>query len=1126
VTVAIDPTRPPTRAYTDFDGADVARCEDYAQAFRSAESQYQRATHATSGNPLHSVARLPVVLASDDVHLVTNPRFPALPLSLTRGTALRKTCYDQLDYTAGDWGDLWYHAMYSSYTTMRAPVLASKPPSARVRTVMDALRARYFGPASPFVALSPTTTLRTLQYAFQHLQKGVFVRFRAGRLDRFLPFVRHNYTNTVYDQFYLARFPEDKAELREMHAAEQTLRALDANLGPRDDSTRENESESEKEKKKETTYRRTLARLLELEGRCARRYAKHTPRRDRPGSPDLKAEPNRRQWLPNNHFVNQATYLDSPNVHHFRYLFATLADARAVPDAEFVLNLRDYPVLHACHDHKKDTTTVYNPFPDLERHADGPKGSPAHPTVVETFAGGMAPILSHTGKDGYADVPLPTVDDVEHYTQRVFLDNCNTKYLDADDVWVDWKDKTVAKAVFRGSGTGRGVTPDDNQRLAVWRLAHTPEYADVLDVELTTLNAKPKVVAGDAGLQHINVGAVQRECGSTVHKTRHYLSLADRAKYKYALCLDGQTRADRMANELRTGALVVLPTPPPPHGGHRLWLEAFLTPLPWEALRDGSVGTVARVKQGGYTHVTVDDVREIGALVQWLVAHDAVAAQVVANAKVVLCGSRGLLRRAAPASSFLFDYVEGVVRLVAERHAYGGSTKAAAAKRAYCLVRAPPPTQSVVGIVVGFRDTSPASVRVRTAQLEAFCEYFHTLFPATWRRVIVVAEQAVVAGAEAAFGKWWDAVVGHHAASVRVILEAVASAGTSTLPTCVARNLALVEGNVDLAFGVHTAGPKREVGLRRTWSRAEAYRRIGEEKFNLGKLKNAGFAYLRQTYDKRLSHVVFTDIDMLPDHELAPWYVRPPHANELVALSRRGTVYDVATADNLPRHTLNTDRATHGHQPPPAHRSQRARGPPFRATHRRGGKRFPFPRHTHGRGRGQGQGHGKGQGHGRGRGRGHGSQRSALTRHSTPAPRIEAHARALANEWCNRKFRRFLGAAVSFHPALFEAINGYPNTFYGWGGEDDAVVRRLQAWGKPHTYTVPSTGRLIDLEMAQPVTFDDKLGARVKENLKKERLSRTVATWRTDGVAQVGVVTGVRDDTLAGEVVRVVVSGD
>lgn len=41
------------------------------------------------------------------------------------------------------------------------------------------------------------------------------------------------------------------------------------------------------------------------------------------------------------------------------------------------------------------------------------------------------------------------------------------------------------------------------------------------------------------------------------------------------------------------------------------------------------------------------------------------------------------------------------------------------------------------------------------------------------------------------------------------------------------------------------------------------------------------------------------------------------------------------------------------------------------------------------------------------------------------------------------KNRRYFGGVVAFNQADFEAINGFPNTFWGWGGEDDEMYSRI-----------------------------------------------------------------------------------
>jgi hypothetical protein len=39
---------------------------------------------------------------------------------------------------------------------------------------------------------------------------------------------------------------------------------------------------------------------------------------------------------------------------------------------------------------------------------------------------------------------------------------------------------------------------------------------------------------------------------------------------------------------------------------------------------------------------------------------------------------------------------------------------------------------------------------------------------------------------------------------------------------------------------------------------------------------------------------------------------------------------------------------------------------------------------------------------------------------------------------------QYLGGVVALHPADFSHINGFPSTFWGWGGEDDALAVRCQ----------------------------------------------------------------------------------
>lgn len=1092
----------------------------------------------------------------------TNPRFARLPVDRWYARPSRPCAYpyatgfDQPFYTAGDWSDLWYHAIYTSYTRMQRP-RASLVPSAtlrpRVRAVMALVRSRYFGPDSPYVDLSPATTLHTLRYVFRRLQKGIFVRIRNNRLDTFLPFVRHGFTNDYYELLVdrtsatshaLRDTIADAAELAELRAAETRLRAWDEEMDRTDPEDGRAFSPAVRE-----AYRRTLHRLLVLEHRCARRYARAHPVacRTRAGDDptvsinDMRAEPNRRRWLANNHFFNTSLYFDNPHVAHYKHLLETLvAHRHGLPDFEGVLQPRDFSVLRTRRDPATGETVLLQPYPDVETRANHVQGR---------VRGGLSPILSHSGRDGYDDIPLPTVDDIEHFEQLFFMGRCDTAYVreqsshshDAASTWVAWDDKPHARAVFRGSATGRGNTPSTNQRMRVQQIAQDPAYAAVMDVHLVALNRKPKVFATGqtpdlqpGGLTLVQPRAVERVLGA-IHKTRFFLNLSQRAGYKYNLCLDGQTRADRLLSEMATGSVVLLPTA----DGHRLWVEPFLTPLAWTTdLRDAPPDslTPALVRRKGYTHVTFNAVEDVGEMVRWLVAHDAVGRAIHANVKAWLFGRNGHYTRTSPATSFLYDYMEGVVRAAAERFACSAtrpyrfdlatprpvsaphraaSSMIASAKSARGRSRG----RGVCGIVVGFRDVSPlphplpTNTRpplTRTTQLYCFLAYLEELFPPSWRRHVVVVEQAHVPGERDAFVAWWKQAFGSARAGATTVsvpaygarLRGDLARRPDKIPASVRRNIDLVNGNLALALGYASEGAWE--ASSDAWTCAECFRRTGEQKFNLGALKNAGYEWLRRRHGEALTHVVFTDIDMLPDHELAPYYARVPAANEMIALAHRGTVYDRFRVDDMPPYLLlGLDSSASKHREPSPRRRRRRR-------HTAGGRltrRVPLPHHT----RQEAVKPRRTQHHKR-----QAPPHRRTPRHSSPCNDFTASFHPLTLEgrpcvaaWAAdpKKFRRFAGACVSFSPALFEAINGYPNTFWGWGGEDDELLQRMR-WVTASTavavrYTVPPVGRLIDLEIAVPVTFSTKLAYRVKEMQKREQLRRSGREWRTNGVAQV-----------------------
>ncbi len=97
--------------------------------------------------------------------------------------------------------------------------------------------------------------------------------------------------------------------------------------------------------------------------------------------------------------------------------------------------------------------------------------------------------------------------------------------------------------------------------------------------------------------------------------------------------------------------------------------------------------------------------------------------------------------------------------------------------------------------------------------------------------------------------------------------------------------------------------------------------------------------------------------------------------------------------------------------------------------------------------------------------------------------------------------QKYFGGIVAFGKELFEKINGYPNNFWGWGGEDDELYNRTKKFSK---IIKASEGSITDLEN---LDLKDKLKY-LKENdlkfMKKyEALDEHEATWQTNGLNEI-----------------------
>ncbi len=93
---------------------------------------------------------------------------------------------------------------------------------------------------------------------------------------------------------------------------------------------------------------------------------------------------------------------------------------------------------------------------------------------------------------------------------------------------------------------------------------------------------------------------------------------------------------------------------------------------------------------------------------------------------------------------------------------------------------------------------------------------------------------------------------------------------------------------------------------------------------------------------------------------------------------------------------------------------------------------------------------------------------------------------------------KYFGGIVAFNKEMFSNINGYPNNFWGWGGEDDELYKRTK---KSYDILKVKKGSIRDLE---DLTLEKKLDY-LKENdlkfmQKNEALAEHEATWKKNGL--------------------------
>jgi hypothetical protein len=341
----------------------------------------------------------------------------------------------------------------------------------------------------------PTTAvLNTFKYIFNKFKKGIFVKIVNNKLKVFLPFSKVNYINEW----------DSKIQIDPMYKNIEDF----------------------------------LRHVTEIQN--------HT------------FHPNRinkfiNTWYGNNSLIRYEYPINEgdTNVSTIKNMFDELCENRHIPDMEFFVNRRDFPIL------TKDYTEPYNHMWDSEN-------TPLISHCYEKYL----PILSMCKTEKFADILIPTWDDWARLqnSKKWFPKTFKTYPI---KIITPWNNKKPT-AVFRGSSTGNGVTIETNLRLKISNLSiiTKPDEKGIpyLDAGITKWNARPRKIQGQQYLQTINIPDLPFDLSDS-------LTINEQSQYKYIVNIDGHVSAFRLSSELSTGSVVLLA-----ESSWKLWFSEFLVP--------------------------------------------------------------------------------------------------------------------------------------------------------------------------------------------------------------------------------------------------------------------------------------------------------------------------------------------------------------------------------------------------------------------------------------------------------------------------------------------------------------------------------------------------------------------
>lgn len=319
-------------------------------------------------------------------------------------------------------------------------------------------------------------TRNTFRYMFNKFKKGIFVKIKDQKMAVFLPFSKSGFTNEWHEKIDTSNF-------------EKLAETVCVNEGYKFNSKRVNRNKDE--------------------------------------------------WYGNNSLIRYEFPIseNDSNIGNLKNMLEELCETENIPDIEFFINKRDFPIL------KSDDTEPY----------DNIWNSDKHPLVSHKYDK-YAPILSMVTSENYADIPIPTHNDwsnIQAENGKWFEKSANTFGTTKEIIWNNKK----PTAIFRGASTGSGVTTNTNKRLKLASLSHSYEKNNndkipLLNAGITSWNLRPRKIKGQKTLATIDI----KNIGFGL---KNFMNSHEQSCYKYIIHVEGHVSAFRLSEELSFGSVIL-----------------------------------------------------------------------------------------------------------------------------------------------------------------------------------------------------------------------------------------------------------------------------------------------------------------------------------------------------------------------------------------------------------------------------------------------------------------------------------------------------------------------------------------------------------------------------------------